>query len=110
MRVRMLTLYGALEILVGVVAITSSTSHEIGQSAQSEKSIALIVAVLGGVYKVIRGLDNVLAYYMQLAPAVRFPAGVKQSKSRQILANAEANPSNPVVMISMANLKGPAAA
>ena len=106
MRVRTLTLYGALEILVGVVAITSSTSHEIGQFAQSEKSIALILAVLGGSlhsgpwFRQRRQINNQLRPCLLHGTRARrsVPVGVKQSKSRQILANAEANPSNPVVM------------
>jgi hypothetical protein len=76
MRVKVLLLYAALEILVGVVAITSSISHAIDQPAQSNQSIALILAVLGGIYIVIRGLDNAdksirtLPHYTQLAPVI----------------------------------------
>ena len=78
MRVRMLILYGALEILAGVVTITSPIDRGNRPIAQSEKSIALILVVLGGLYIVIRGLDNVdkltntFACCMRLTPTVRY--------------------------------------
>jgi hypothetical protein len=47
MHVRILILYGALEILVGVVAITSSISDENRPIRTIGESIALILAVVG---------------------------------------------------------------
>jgi hypothetical protein len=57
MRVKILLLYGALEIAVGIAVISSSIGQEAAKANQS--GVVLIIAVLGGVYVIIRGLDNV---------------------------------------------------
>jgi hypothetical protein len=56
MRVKILLLYGALEIAVGIAVISSSIGQEAAKANQS--GVVLIIAVLGGVYVIIRGLDN----------------------------------------------------